>query len=383
VLDKTPFYAESGGQIGDTGVLVVSSKNIRVLDTKKENDLIIHITESLPEASPTACIARVDAKKRSDTCKNHTSTHLLHAALRSILGTHVQQKGSYVGPDRLRFDFSHYSKVADEDIRTIETLINEKIRQNIPVLTHILPLEEAKKSGAMMLFGEKYGDTVRVVTADENFSKEFCGGTHVKATGEIGMCKIVAESAVAAGIRRIEAITGTATEAFVASQLDTINELKQILNTSTNLIKGVQALVQENARIKAELEKYEYAELQRIKNELITGADKTGSVTYIHAEVTVKNVDSLKKLAYELRNETENLFCVLASAIQGKANLVVMISDHLVQEKKLNAVHIIKELGKEIEGGGGGQAFFATAGGKNIAGMFGALEKSKVYLQQL
>ncbi len=375
VLDKTPFYAESGGQTGDTGFLSINADVIRVLDTKKENDLIIHFTDQLPEQNAKTVYASVDAKRRTDITYNHTATHLLHAALRQILGTHVQQKGSYVGPDRLRFDFSHFAKITDNELQQIENLVNKKIRENIPVVTKIMPIAEAQKLGAMMLFGEKYGESVRVVIADENYSKEFCGGTHVGATGEIGYCKIVGESAVAAGIRRIEAITGEAVGKFIDEQLNTIQQIAD-LTKGTDLVKSIGSLVEENNSLKKEIEKYQIQQLSQIKSDLILNKETVGDVNVIRAIVDLPNADLIKKLAYELRNEVNNLFCVLGAEIQSKASLTIIISDDLVAAKNLDASKLIRELGKEIEGGGGGQKFFATAGGKKTEGLKIALDKS-------
>ncbi len=375
VLNKTPFYAESGGQTGDTGFLSVNADVIRVLDTKKENDLIIHFTNQLPEQTSGNVFAQVDAKRRTDITYNHTATHLLHAALRQILGTHVQQKGSYVGPDRLRFDFSHFAKITDNELQQIENLVNKKIRENIPVITKVMPIAEAQQLGAMMLFGEKYGESVRVVIADENYSKEFCGGTHVGATGEIGYCKIVGESAVAAGIRRIEAITGEAVGKFIDEQLATIQQIAD-LTKGTDLVKSIGSLVEENNTLKKEIEKYQIQQLSQIKSNLIANKETINDVNIIRAIVDLPNADLIKKLAYELRNEVNNLFCVLGAEIQSKASLTIIISDDLVAAKNLDASKLIRELGKEIEGGGGGQKFFATAGGKKTEGLKIALEKS-------
>ncbi|MBP8250413.1 MAG: alanine--tRNA ligase, partial [Chitinophagales bacterium] len=375
VLNKTPFYAESGGQTGDTGFISVNADVIRVLDTKKENDLIIHFTDQLPQQNEGKIFAQVDAKRRTDITYNHTATHLLHAALRSVLGTHVQQKGSYVGPDRLRFDFSHFSKITDVELQQIELMVNKKIRENIPVVTKVMPIAEAQQLGAMMLFGEKYGETVRVVIADEKYSKEFCGGTHVGATGEIGYCKIVSESAVAAGIRRIEAITGEAVGKFIDEQLTTIQQITE-LTKGTDIVKSIGSLVEENSTLKKEIEKYQLMQLNQIKNDLLAKKETFGDVQVIRAIIDLPNADLIKKLAYELRNETTNLFCVLGAEIQSKASLTIMISDELVAAKNMDASKLIRELGKEIEGGGGGQKFFATAGGKKPEGLQKVLELS-------
>jgi len=379
VLDKTPFYAESGGQTGDTGTLTVNGNVLKVLDTKKENELIIHFTDKLPEQPEKNVIAIVDKKRRTNITYNHTATHLLHAALRTVLGTHVQQKGSYVGPDRLRFDFSHFSKITEEEIKEIENIINKKIRENIPVVTKVMPIEEAQKLGAMMLFGEKYGESVRVVIADENFSKEFCGGTHVGATGEIGYCKIISESAVAAGIRRIEAISGEVVGNYIDDTLHTLKQIAEITK-GADPVKSVSALSEENNALKKELEKYHAEKIVRIKDNLLKTISVVNGVNFISSMVDLDNADQIKKLAFDLRNETSNLFCVLGADLEGKANISIIISDNLVAEKGFDAAKIVQELGKEIEGGGGGQKFFASAGGKNPGGIAIVLEKAKSYL---
>ncbi|HNE46303.1 MAG TPA: alanine--tRNA ligase [Chitinophagales bacterium] len=373
VLNKTPFYAESGGQTGDTGTLSINTNIIRVLDTKKENDLIIHFTDQLPENTDAVVYAEVDARRRTDITYNHTATHLIHAALRQVLGSHVQQKGSYVGPDRLRFDFSHFSKVSDEELRRIEQIVNAKIRENIPVVTKVMPIAEAQQLGAMMLFGEKYGETVRVVIADENYSKEFCGGTHVGATGEIGYCRLVNESAVAAGIRRIEAITGSAIEKYMDEQHELLKKIQDITKVS-DVVKSVQSLADENAALKKEVEQFQLLQVQQVKAFLLNAIETTGGMNIIRAQVDLGNADLIKKLAYELRNEVSDLVCLLAADIQGKASLTLMISDNLVESKGYDAAKLIRELGKQIEGGGGGQKFFATAGGKNTGGLRKALD---------
>lgn len=376
VLDKTPFYAESGGQVGDTGVLTINGRQLKVLDTKKENDLIIHFTDSLPEGDASNVLANINREKRKDTAANHTATHLLHAALRQVLGTHVQQKGSYVGPDRLRFDFAHFAKMSDEELLRVEELINKKIRENIQVITRVMPVEEAKHMGAMMLFGEKYGDEVRVVIVDENYSKEFCGGTHVKATGEIGFCRITSESAVAAGIRRIEAVTGTVAESYVRDQLNTLASVKEIVKQQGDLVKNIGELLSENTSLKKEIEKFQYASLNHLKDVLKNNIEKNGDINLIRSVVEVGNADMLKKLAYDLRNETGDLFGLLGAEINGKASLTLIISDELVAKYKFDAVQIIRDLGKDIEGGGGGQPFFATAGGKNVTGLTSAISRA-------
>ncbi len=383
VLDQTPFYAESGGQIGDTGILKMNGAEIKVIDTKKENDLIIHFTNKLPEQTGGKIYAVVDADRRRKIEYNHTATHLLHAALRKVLGTHVQQKGSYVGPDRLRFDFSHFAKVTDEELMQIENLINQKIREDVPVIIQSMPIEEAKKTGAMMLFGEKYGDVVRVVIADENYSKELCGGTHVKSTGNIGYCKIISETAVAAGIRRIEAVTGEGVTEYFNGIENSLKELAEITNAPFGVLKGVHALISENKNNAAELNRLYAKEIQNEKIRLKELVKNENGINVLFAITSLENTDHIKKIAYELRNEISNLFCVLGGNINGKANITIIISDNLVEERKLDAGLMVRELGKLIDGGGGGQKFFASAGGKNPAGLEAVLDKAGDYLKSL
>lgn len=383
VLDKTPFYAESGGQVGDTGELIFpDGEIINVTDTKKENGLIVHFVDKLPgsEAIEDALTAMVDVAKRTSTNSNHSATHLLHAALKQVLGSHVNQKGSLVNNEYLRFDFSHFSKVTDEEIAKIEAIVNEKIRANIGVDIQELPKEQAIAMGANALFGEKYGDTVRVVTMDMAFSIELCGGTHVVSTGQIGYFKIVAESAVAAGVRRIEAITGEAVEKFINAQTGVIHQLKELLKNPKDIAKSVESLLEENTRLKKEIEKSVLEKSAGLKNELAQKAEEINGINFIAQKVELPNADAVKNLAYHLKDLVPNLFLVLAAEIDGKPNLSVMIADNLVKEKGLNAGTIVRELAKEIQGGGGGQPFFATAGGKDLSGLERALEKAKTLI---
>ena len=380
VLDKTPFYAESGGQTGDTGILNIGGETLQVLDTRKENDLIIHFTNKLPAAPGGVVHAEIDAGRRSETARNHSATHLLHAALRRILGDHVQQKGSYVGPDRLRFDFSHFAKMTEEEIAEVESLVNEKILENVPLdERRSVPLDEARKLGAMMLFGEKYGDHVRVITFDPGYSRELCGGIHVQATGQIGLFKIVSESAVAAGIRRIEAITGHASMQYANNHIETVNRIGELLHAK-DPAKGVEQLLEEQQQLKKEIEQFQLQALQSEKNRLQKQAFTKNEIRCIIGKVSVANAELLKKLAYDLRNEEPNLFAVLGAEIADKAQLAVMISDEVVNSRGLHAGQLVKELGKFIQGGGGGQPHFATAGGKDPSGIEAALEAASVKL---
>lgn len=377
VLDKTPFYAESGGQVGDTGFLVSGDEKIRITDTKKENNLIIHFTDKLPSDVNKTFTAMVDVSKRHLTENNHSATHLLHAALRSVLGTHVEQKGSLVNDEHLRFDFSHFSKVTDEELKKIEQIVNEKIRENIFSDIKSLPIDEAKKLGAMALFGEKYGDVVRVVTFDKNYSIELCGGTHVKATGQIGLFKITSEAAVAAGIRRIEAITSVKAEQFINEQLSLIHEIKTLLKQPKDLIKSVQSLQEQNTELSKQIEGLLREKAKMIKVELKTKVKSINGINFIAEKIELDSAEAIKDISFELKTQIENLFMVLAAEVKGKPMLSVVISENLVKEKNLNASTIVRELAKEINGGGGGQPFYATAGGTNSQGISKALEKAK------
>lgn len=376
VLNQTPFYAESGGQVGDSGMLRSDSETIKVLNTIKENNLIIHIADKLPQNPHVPFIASVDAEKRSRTANNHTATHLLHHALRAVLGNHVEQKGSLVHPDYLRFDFSHFQKMTDDEIRKVEQHVNKLIRQNIGLEEYRnMPIAKAKEMGAMALFGEKYGESVRVIRFGE--SVELCGGTHTKATGSIGYFKIVSESAIAAGIRRIEAITGEKAEELVYSQIDTINQVKSALGNPSNVIQAVSKLVDENNLLSHQLNALQAEKLKALKAELKEKVTEHNGVNLICERVNIANADAIKDLAFQLKNEIPNLFLVLGSESNGKAMLTVMISELLVEKHGLNAAAIVKEAAKEIQGSGGGQPFFATAGGKRPEGLEKAIGKAK------
>ncbi len=378
VLDKTPFYAESGGQVGDQGILKNEQESIKVLDTKKENDLIVHFVEKLPHTPEATFEAIVDTSKRSLTTNNHTATHLLHAALRRVLGDHVAQKGSLVNEKLLRFDFSHFAKMTEEEIAQVEHIVNQRIRQNIALdEKRNVPIEEAKRMGAMALFGEKYGDYVRVITFDPSYSVELCGGTHVPATGQIGFFKIVSESSISAGVRRIEAITAETAESFLNEQLQVLKEVNELLKNPKDLKKSVESVVAEKNALQKELEQLRNKELQSLKQSLLEQVESKGDINQLVAKVALPNADALKQLSFDLREKTDNLFLVLAADIQGKPQISVMISENLVDTKALNAGKIVRELAKEIQGGGGGQPFFATAGGKDISGLDAVLAKAQ------
>ncbi|OFY86148.1 MAG: alanine--tRNA ligase [Bacteroidetes bacterium RIFCSPLOWO2_12_FULL_35_15] len=392
VLDKTPFYAESGGQVGDRGTLESANEKIIISDTKKENGIIIHFADKLPENFTHTFIAKVDLEKRQLTENNHSATHLLHAALRKVLGTHVEQKGSLVNEEHLRFDFSHFSKVTDEEIAEIEAIVNHKIRENISTNITEMPIDDARKAGAMALFGEKYGDVVRVVKfpvrttdgiqsgGDKNYSIELCGGTHVPATGQIGLFKITSEGAVAAGIRRIEAITSVKSEAFFNQQSNLVNEVKALLKNPKDVLKSLQNLLEDNSALQKQIEQMLREKAKGLKIELLAKKQIVNGINFIAEKIDLDSADAIKDLSFELRNQIDNLFMVLAAEVKGKPSLSIIISDNLVADKKLNAGTIVRELGKEIQGGGGGAAFYATAGGTNSQGISKALEKAKSYL---
>jgi len=376
VFNFTPFYGESGGQAGDTGYIEANGEKISIVDTKKETGLIIHITNELP-ADPTLTFkAVVNAGKRELIANNHTATHLLHAALREVLGDHVEQKGSLVNSDHLRFDFSHFQKLTEEEMAKVEEIVSHKIRENaISEIKNNIPMQEAVDLGAMALFGEKYGDLVRVVKLNE--SVELCGGTHVKATGQIGMFKITAEGAISAGVRRIEAITAGKAEKYINDKLNTLKEIERTFKSSQNLLKNIEALISENSDMKKGLEAFEKEQLKVVKNALKSEISVTKGVNFISKKMNVKSAGDIKDIAYLLKTEVENLVFVAGADLAGKANLTIMFSDNLVKEYDLNAGAIVREAAKEIKGGGGGQAFFASAGGKDPQGIDAAIDMAK------
>lgn len=373
VLDKTPFYAESGGQVGDTGVLVNEFETVEIIDTKKENNLPIHLAKRLPEHLDAPMMACVDTDKRAACAANHSCTHLLDEALRQVLGTHVEQKGSLVTPDGLRFDFSHFQKVTPEQLREVEHLVNAKIRENIPLTEYRnLPIEKAKELGAIALFGEKYGDEVRVVQFGSSI--EFCGGTHVSATGKIGMVKILSESSVAAGVRRIEAITGAKVEEMMDTIEDTLNELRQLFNNAPDLKAAIRKYIEENAGLKKQMEAFMKEKEALVKGKLINNAKDIHGVKVIKAVLPIP-ADSVKNIAFQLKGEfPTNLFVAIGSTDNGKPMLTVAVSEDLVAIG-INAGKLVREAAKLIQGGGGGQAHFATAGGKNADGLSAAVDK--------
>jgi alanyl-tRNA synthetase len=377
VLDRTPFYAESGGQVGDAGILENINERVTINDTKKENGVIIHFTDKLPEKISSVFTALVNRERRLYTTNNHSATHLLHAALRQILGTHVEQKGSLVNDEHLRFDFSHFAKITDEELHQIELLVNTKIRENIKSDIRLMAIDEAKKTGAMALFGEKYGDIVRVVTFDKNYSVELCGGCHVKATGQIGYFKIASESAIAAGIRRIEAITSVKAEEYFDQQEKVLTEVKTLLKNPKDVVKSVIGLIEENNELQKQLNHFMKEKAAAIKKELLASIEKRDSVSFVAEKIQFDSAEEIKNILFEMKNEVPNLFCVLAADVKGKPSISVIINDNLVKEKNLNAGNIVRELAREINGGGGGQPFYAQAGGSKLEGLNSALEKAK------
>ncbi|MBL1409884.1 alanine--tRNA ligase [Sphingobacterium faecale] len=382
VLTVTPFYAEGGGQIGDSGWLTSDrGEKIIVTDTKKENGLIVHFVDQLPEEIGATFEAAVDFTKRIDTESNHSATHLLHAALKEVLGEHVNQKGSLVSPDILRFDISHFAKMTYDEIKAVEDIVNAKIRANIPLKEERqVPFQQAIDSGVTALFGEKYGDYVRVITFDDQYSKELCGGTHVRATGQIGFFKIVSESAVAAGVRRIEAITGTKAAAVIREHFELFQHMKEILNNPKDFVSAVTKIMDENGTLKKEIDNFLKERSMALKNELNEKMEVVNGVNFLSTVVDLPSTDAVKTLAYALKGAMENLFLVLGANIDGKPSLTVLVSEDLVKSHGLNAGTIVRDLAKDIQGGGGGQPFFATAGGKDVAGLANAIIRSKNFL---
>ncbi len=377
VLDKTPFYAESGGQVGDVGQLTINNAQLTITDTKKENDLIVHFTDGIPADLSGDVVATVDAVVRKKTTIHHSATHLLQAALQQVLGKHIAQKGSLNNAEYLRFDFSHFAKMTNEEIEQVENLVNEKIRQNIPVVIKEMPKEDAVKLGAMALFGEKYGDVVRVVIMDANYSIELCGGTHVGATGELGLFKITSESAVAAGVRRVEAVCGELALEYVNEKISELANVKETLKNPKDIIKTIQSLQDETSILKKELEKYQNEKVEIVKGQLRTKVTNRNNANVLFEKVEGVNADGLKKIQFDLKNEFDNFFFVATTVVNDKPLLSIIISEDLVKAKNLHAGNLVKELAKAIKGGGGGQPFYATAGGTDISGMDTVLRQAE------
>jgi len=381
VLDKTPFYAESGGQVGDKGVLVAEGVTINVSDTLKENNLIVHIVDQIPNPFPKGLKGVVDLHKRNLTENNHSAAHLMHAALKEVLGNHVQQKGSLVDDQRLRFDFSHFAKMTPNEIKAVEKRVNAKIRENVSRSEHRdLEMADAKKMGAVALFGEKYGDKVRVVAFDETFSTELCGGTHVERTGQIGLFKIVSEGAIAAGIRRIEAITGELAEEYVEGQIDELNEVRAILKNPKSVSKALEKVLDQSETLRKNLEALQKDQAANLVSDLAKRVEYIGGVNFVGL---VQDMDGkkAKDLAFAAKDHIKNLFLVIAHIHEGKPGLVVALSENLVADRKLDASAIVRKLAQNINGGGGGQPHFATAGGKNADGLEKAVEDAKGILK--
>lgn len=383
VLDKTTFYPEGGGQVGDTGKLFFGDEVVEVLDMVKENELPIHITRILPLSKDSKVRANIDVHRRRLIENNHSATHLLHAALREVLGDHVQQRGSLVNEDYLRFDFSHFSKMSAEEIARVETMVNQKIRENIPRKEDKnIPISEAERAGARMLFGEKYGEKVRMITFDPSFSIELCGGCHVKETGSIGYFKITSESAIAAGVRRIEAVTAEKAEGYINDQLNQLIQIRQELKNPADPVRAIKELQSEIKDLRRQIEDLALSRASELKSILLKNVETINGVNLIASEVDITDAKLLKSLLYQLGNEIgEQSFLLLASKGEGKAQLMLYISEDLVKAKNLHAGHIIKDLARSIEGGGGGQPFFGSAGGTDPSGIKSALLKARSFIE--
>jgi len=382
VLNKTPFYAESGGQVGDTGVLVDSdNEKTYITDTQKENNLIIHFCDKLPKDLTGTFHAQVNAQRRRLITSNHSATHILHSALKQVLGEHVNQKGSLVTQEQTRFDFAHFTKVTDEEIAKIEKIVNKKVQENIVLEERRnVPVNEAMEMGATALFGEKYGEFVRVITFDPAFSRELCGGTHVSSTGQIGLLKIVSESAVAAGVRRIEAITSDNAISYFENQAAQLNKIAELLKHPKDITQRVESLLSENSSLQYRIDELINEKAQSIKNDLLKNIKSMNGMNVIISQVSLQDADAIKNISFEMKNQVDNLFFLCGAEIDGKAHLSLILSENIVTEKNLNATNIIRDLSKEIQGGGGGQAFYATAGGKNPKGLKTALDKGLALL---
>ncbi len=382
ILDKTPFYAESGGQVGDTGTIKSEKEVITVTDTIRENNLIIHILSKLPSDPMDVFRASVDIEKRLMTANNHTATHLIHFALRAHLGNHVEQKGSLVTPERLRFDFSHYSRLTREDILKVEELANRMVRENhMGSVLYDVPLKEAESMGAMALFGEKYGDKVRIVSFGK--SVELCGGIHADNTGKIGLIKIISEGAIASGVRRLEAVTASKAEEYINEKMASIDDIAALVKSTGNIKESVEKLISENATLKKTIEKFQSQYAITIIKSLEEKAVILNDVRFISGEIIAESADLLKLVAFEIRRKTDNSVLVIGSIINGKPTLLVMVSDKLVEERGIKATDIIREIAVEIDGGGGGQPFMATAGGKNREGLSKAIKRAAEYISNI
>lgn len=375
VLNITPFYGEGGGQIGDRGYLIGENEKIQVIDTRKENGLTIHLTERLPEDVTQLFVARVDEYKRELTANNHTATHLLDYALRKVLGTHIEQKGSYVSDEHLRFDFSHFQKVTDEELAEVSAIVNRLIRQNLVLEEHrAVPMAKAKSMGAIAMFGEKYGDLVRVIKYGDSI--ELCGGTHVRATGQIGFFKILSESSVSAGVRRIEAITADKAEEYINNSFQIIREIEKMFKSNKNVMDSVKVILEENEGLRKETEKFAKESLKLVKDRL-----KNEKTVYRDINIIVKNMlmppAQVKDIAFQLKGEYDKIIFIAGGVYEDKPFLTIMLSNVLAEEYGLHAGQLVKEAAQEISGSGGGQPFFATAGGVDASGVDKAIEKAE------
>jgi len=381
ILSKTPFYAEGGGQVGDVGILTFGDEIVQVLDTKKENNVIIHYIKNLPQDLKAPISAQIDTHKRSLTENNHSATHLMHAALRDVLGTHVQQKGSLVKDELLRFDFSHFDKMTDEQIKSVETIVNARIRQNIALQEdRSIPIAEAEAAGAMMLFGEKYGDTVRMITFDKDFSRELCGGCHVDNTGQIGFFKIISESGIAAGVRRITAITSEYAQQYLTEKLDELESIRSMFKNPKNVVGSVEDLHEENKKLKKQIEKLQAAKAGDLQGELKSKVKLVDGVNVLAERISISDSKTAKTLLYNLEKELGNGVYLFGLESNGKPQLMLMISKAIVESRGWHAGNIVKSIAKEINGGGGGQAFFATAGGSKAEGLEAAISQLENHL---
>ena len=381
VFNLTPFYAESGGQVGDRGIIESDREKVEIIDTRKENELIIHVAKKLPEDPKATFTAKVDLERRIRTANNHTATHLMHHALRKVLGPHVEQKGSLVEPDYLRFDFSHFQKVTDEELRKVEHMVNRMIRENSPAEEHrSVPKNKAMEMGALALFGEKYGDAVRVVKFGD--SVELCGGTHVKATGQIGIFRIFRESSIAAGIRRIEAFTGEVAERYIDENLDTMKQIAGSFENQKDLVKAVRSVLDEHSSLAKQVERFQKNMLSVSAKQLEDKIENIGDFSLATARIEVENPSHLRDLAFQVRSRYPKVCLILGAEVEEKAHLAIMLSDTAIETCGLNASTLIREVSGEIQGGGGGQPFFATAGGKNPAGLKAAMDKAQKIVRE-
>jgi len=376
VFNLTPFYAESGGQVGDRGIIENEKEKIEIIDTRKENDLIIHVSHKLPSDPKAVFTARVDHERRLRTANNHTATHLLHHALREVLGNHVEQKGSLVEPDYLRFDFSHFQKVSEEELRKVEHLVNQMIRENRQQEEHHdVPMRQAREMGAMALFGEKYGDAVRVIRFGD--SVELCGGTHVEATGQIGIFRILRESSIAAGIRRIEAVTGEVAERYIDEHIEIVRQIAGSFENQKDVVKAVRSVLDEHGKLSKKVERFQQNMLAVVAKQLEEKMERVGDVALATSRIEVDNPGHLRDLAFQVRSRYPKVCLILGAEVEGKAHLAIMLSEVAIKTYDLNASKLIREAAGEIQGGGGGQPFFSTAGGKNPRGIDAALKKAR------